>query len=358
MGREGRASEALQTRRRVTIDDIARHAGVTKTTVSRALNDRPDVNPETRDRISEIAERLGYVPSATAKVLRTGRSHTMGMALPSFTWPGILDILRGVSDVLDGLGYQVTLFPLTRGEEAERDLVFRVMPSLPMDGLILILPPGMLRYVGELASRGAPVVLIDDRVEHRDRDFPSVGTTNVAGAQVVTRHLLQLGRRRVAMVTGPIDQDVSKHRLRGYRLALEEAGLPYDEELVRTGTFESPSGRAAVESLLAAGTPFDALFASNDQMALGALRALHGAGVRVPDDVALAGFDDEAAGRFTIPALTTVHQPLYEMGSAAARTVVAAAEGQGIERHIEIPTRLVVRESCGAGGESRGERSP
>jgi len=348
----------LQTRRRVTIDDIARHAGVTKTTVSRALNDRPDVNPETRDRISEIAERLGYVPSATAKVLRTGRSHTMGMALPSFTWPGILDILRGVSDVLDGLGYQVTLFPLTRGEEAERDLVFRVMPSLPMDGLILILPPGMLRYVGELASRGAPVVLIDDRVEHRDRDFPSVGTTNVAGAQVVTRHLLQLGRRRVAMVTGPIDQDVSKHRLRGYRLALEEAGLPYDEELVRTGTFESPSGRAAVESLLAAGTPFDALFASNDQMALGALRALHGAGVRVPDDVALAGFDDEAAGRFTIPALTTVHQPLYEMGSAAARTVVAAAEGQGIERHIEIPTRLVVRESCGAGGESRGERSP
>ena len=348
----------MQTRRRVTIDDIARHAGVTKTTVSRALNDRPDVNPGTRDRISEIAERLGYVPSATAKVLRTGRSHTMGMALPSFTWPGVLDILRGVSDVLDGLGYQVTLFPLTRGEEAERDLVFRVMPSLPMDGLILILPPGMLRYVGELAGRGVPVVLIDDRVEHRDRDFPSVGTTNVTGAQAVTRHLLQLGRRRVAMVTGPIDQDVSKHRLRGYRLALEEAGLPYDQELIRTGTFESPSGRAAVESLLAAGRPFDALFASNDQMAMGALRALHGAGVRVPDDVALAGFDDEAAGRFTIPALTTVHQPLYEMGSAAARTVVAAAEGRPIERHIEIPTRLVVRESCGAGGESRGERSP
>jgi LacI family transcriptional regulator len=341
----------LQTRRRVTIDDIARHAGVTKTTVSRALNDRPDVNPETRDRIAEIAERLGYVPSATAKVLRTGRSHSMGMALPSFTWPGILEILRGVSDVLDGLGYQIALFPLNRGEEAERDLVFRVMPSMPLDGLILILPPGMLRYVGELASRGVPVVLIDDRVEHRDRDFPSVGTTNVTGAQVLTRHLLQLGRRQIAIITGPDEQDVSKNRLEGYRMALEEAGLPFREELVVRGNFEPPSGSAAAQSLLASGVPFGAIFASNDQMALGALRTLHAAGVRVPRDVALAGFDDDVAGRFTIPALTTVHQPLYEMGSAAARTVVAAAEGQPIERHIEIPARLVVRESCGAGGE-------
>lgn len=341
----------MQTRRRVTIDDIARHAGVTKTTVSRALNDRPDVNPETRDRIAEIAERLGYVPSATAKVLRTGRSHSMGMALPSFTWPGILEILRGVSDALDGLGYQVTLFPLTRGEEAERDLVFRVMPSLPMDGLILILPPGMLRYVGELASRGVPVVLIDDRVEHRDRDFPSVGTTNVTGAQAATRHLLQLGRRRIAIITGPDEQDVSKNRLAGYQAALEEAGVPFRQELVVRGNFEPPSGRVAAESLLASREPFDAIFASNDQMALGALRALNAAGVCVPQDVALVGFDDDLAGRFTMPALTTVHQPLYEMGSAAARTVVAAAEGQPIERHIEIPARLVVRESCGAGGE-------
>jgi LacI family transcriptional regulator len=341
----------LQTRRRITIDDIARHAGVTKTTVSRALNDRPDVNPETRDRISEIAERLGYVPSATAKVLRTGRSHSMGMALPSFNWPGILEILRGVADVLDGLGYQITLFPLNRGEEAERDLVFRVMPSMPLDGLILILPPGMLHYVGELAGRGVPVVLIDDRVEHRDRDFPSVGTTNVTGAHVITRHLLQLGRRRIAIITGPDEQDVSKNRLQGYRLALQEAGAPFCEELVVGGNFEPPSGSAAVQSLLASGARFDAIFASNDQMALGALRTLHAAGVRVPQDVALAGFDDDVAGRYTIPALTTVHQPLYEMGSAAARTVVAEAEGQPIERHIEIPARLVIRESCGAGGE-------
>jgi LacI family transcriptional regulator len=343
----------LQSRRRVTIDDIARHAGVTKTTVSRALNDRPDVNPETRDRIAEIAERLGYVPSFTAKVLRTGRSHSLGLAWPSFTWPGILEILRGVSDVLDELGYQVTLFPLTRGEEAERDLVYRAMPSLQMDGLILILPPGMLRYVGELAGRGVPVVLIDDRVEHRDRDFPSVGTTNERGAADATRHLLELGRRRIAIVTGPMDQDVGRNRLRGYRQALEEAGVPYRPELVVEGTFEPDSGRAAVASLLSSGLSFDALFASNDEMALGALRALHAAGVRVPDDVALVGFDDVTAGSFTIPALTTVHQPLYEMGSAAARTVVAAAEGRDIERHIEIPTRLVVRESCGA---ADGER--
>jgi LacI family transcriptional regulator, galactose operon repressor len=316
--------------------------------VSRALNDRPDVNAETRERIAEIADRLGYVPSATAKVLRTGRSRAVGLAWPSFTWPGILSILRGVSDVLDELGYQVMLFPLTRGEAAEHDLVFRVMPSLPMDGLILILPPGMLRYVGELANRGVPVVLIDDRVEHRDRDFPSVGTTNVQGARDATDHLLRLGRRRIAMITGPMDQDVGRNRLCGYRQALEEAGVEPCDDLIATGSFEPESGRLAVRELLDSGVRFDALFASNDPMALAALRALHAGGVRVPDDVALVGFDDTEAACFTIPALTTVHQPLYEMGSAAARTVVAAAEGRDIERHIEIPTRLVVRESCGA----------
>ena len=340
----------MEIRRRVTIDDIARQAGVTKTTVSRALNDRPDVSAGTRERISAIAARLGYVPSATAKVLRTGRSHSLGLAWPSFTWPGILSILRGVSDVVDELGYQLMLFPLTRGEEAERDLVFRVMPSLPMDGLILILPPGMLRYVGELVNRGVPVVLIDDRIEHRDRDFPSVGTTNLQGARDATDHLLRLGRRRIAMITGPMDQDVSRNRLRGHRLALEEAGLPLCPELVVPGNFEPESGRAAVATLLESGISFDALLASNDQMALAANRALRAAGVCVPDDVALVGFDDTDAASFTIPALTTVHQPLYEMGAAAARTVVAAAEGREFERHIEVPTWLVVRESCGAAG--------
>jgi LacI family transcriptional regulator len=347
-GPDGVRREGRAIRRRVTIDDIARHAGVTKTTVSRALNDRPDVNAETRERIAGIAERLGYVPSATAKVLRTGRSHSLGLAWPSFTWPGILNILRGVSDVLDELGYQVMLFPLTRGEAAERDLVFRVMPSLPMDGLILILPPGMLRYVGELANRGMPVVLIDDRIEHRDRDFPSVGTTNVQGARDATDHLLRLGRRRIAMITGPMQQDVGRNRLLGYRQALDDAGVPFRPELVVPGNFEPDSARAGVAALLEAGVRFDALFSANDQMALAALRALHAAGVRVPDDVALVGFDDMDAACFSIPALTTVHQPLYQMGAAAARTVVAAAEGREIERHIEVPTRLVVRESCGA----------
>jgi LacI family transcriptional regulator len=350
---QGRAEISAQIRRRVTIDDIARHAGVARTTVSRALNDRPDVDPRTRERITEIAERLGYVPSDTAKVLRTGRSYSVGLACPSFRWPGILQILRGVSAVLDQLGYRLMLFPLTRGEEAERDLAFRVMPSMPMDGLILILPPGMLRSVGELANRGVPVVLIDDRIEHRDRDFPSIGTTNVQGAFDATRHLLNLGRRRIAIITGPMDQDVAKNRLAGYRRALEHAGLPYREELVVPGTFEQESGTAGVAALLGSRVPFDAIFASNDFMAFGAQRALHGAGLSVPEDVALVGFDDMEAASFTVPALTTVRQPLYEMGSAAARTVIAAVEGREIERHIEIPALLIVRESCGAVGPAR-----
>jgi len=339
--------EARPARRSVTIGDVARQAGVTKTTVSRALNDRPDVHPNTRARISEIAERLGYVPSATARVLRTGRSYSLGLAWPSFNWSGILQIMGGISEALDQLGYRLMVFPLGRGEEAERDLVFQVMPSVQMDGLILIVPPSMLRHVGELNKHGVPVVLIDDRIEHRDHDFPSVGTTNVQGAFDATQHLLRLGRRRIAIITVPMD--VGQNRLAGYRRALEEAGVPYREELVVPGAFLPETGRTATARLVASRVPFDAIFSSNDDMAFGALSALHTAGLLVPDDVAVVGFDDVKPSSYTVPGLTTVRQPLHEMGRAAARTVVAAVEGRPIEPHIEIPTTLVVRESCGVG---------
>src|SRR5437868_7849434 len=190
-----KGGESTRLRRRgVTIDSIARQAGVTKTTVSRALNDRPDVDPLTRARITEIAEQLGYVPSATAKVLRTGRSYSLGLAWSSSRWSGILRILNGVSGVLDQAGYGLMVFSLWRGEEAERELVYQVVPSQPLDGLILIMPPGGLRHVGELSKHGVPVVLIDDRIEHRDQDFPSVGTTNVQGAFEADRPFVSPGR--------------------------------------------------------------------------------------------------------------------------------------------------------------------
>src|SRR5207237_9430186 len=159
------------------------------------------------------------------------------------------------------------VFPGWRGREAERALVFRVVPSQPLDGLILIIPPGGLQYIGELSKHGLPVVLIDDRIEHRDYDFPSVGTTNVQGAFEATRHLLRLGRRRIAIVTGPMD--VGRRRLAGYRQALEEADVPFQEELVMPGDFYPESGLAAGTRLVGSRVPFDAVFGSNREMAFG-----------------------------------------------------------------------------------------
>jgi LacI family transcriptional regulator len=179
-----------------------------------------------------------------------------------------------------------------------------------------------------------------------------VGTTNLQGAFEATRHLLRLGRQRIAIITGP--GDVGRHRLAGYRQALQGAGAPFHKELVVAGDFCTPSGVAAATELVRSGVPFDAVFSSNDEMAFGALRALREAGLRVPEDVALVGFDDVETASHTTPALTTVRQPLAEMGAAAARAAIAAAEGRPIEQHVEIPTSLVVRDSCGAGLRAEG----
>jgi LacI family transcriptional regulator len=329
--------------RRPTINDIASKVGLSKASVSRALNGKQDVDPETRQRIFKIASQMGYVASATARALSNGRSNCLGLLVPSLTWPWILEVLRGVAEEIERSGYSLMLYTTANGEDSERAFMSQVVPAGAVDGLALVIPPGMFEYIGQLAKRGMPVVVIDDRGHHPE--FPTVATTNLEGGRSATQHLIDLGRRRIAMLNGQLEFGCNRDRVEGYKSALQAAGLRFESRRTMTGYFTEESGASGMSRVLEADPKIDAVFAANDLMAFGAMRALRNAGRRIPDDVAVVGFDDIPASAITHPPLTTVHQPLYEMGRTAAGMVMASVRGEPIQERVELPTSLVVRAS-------------
>ena len=331
--------------RRPTINDIAKRVGLSKASVSRALNGKQDVDPETRKRVLKVAAQVGYVPSASARALSNGRSNCLGLLVPTLTWPWILEVLRGVAEEIERSGYSLILYTTSGGEDSEREFMAQVVPAGAVDGLALVIPLGMLEYIERLAKGGLPIVVVDDRGHYPD--LPTVATTNIEGGRSATLHLVERGRRRIAMLNGPRDFGCNRDRLEGYKSALQKAGLQFDPKLVVDSDFKESGGASAMATLLAADPKLDAVFVANDVMAFGAMRALRNSGRRVPDDVAVVGFDDIPASAMTHPPLSTVRQPLYEMGRTAASMVMAAVRGESITKRIELPTSLVIRESSG-----------
>ncbi|TDT98683.1 LacI family transcriptional regulator [Streptomyces sp. 846.5] len=327
----------------ITIADVAKHAGVSKTTVSRVLNGKGELNAATAARVRQVIAELGYVPSAGAVGLARGRTQIVGMLVPSLTWPWIGEVLQGVVDVVEAEGFGLLLFTCNRGEESLRRFAQQVSAK-SFDGLLVIEPEGTLDYITELHEAGLPVVLIDDR--GHQPIFPSVATTDRSGGASAARHLLELGRLRPVVVTGPESFGCVQDRLTGFADEYAEAGHPLPPEHVLVGDFTFEQGRNAVNRLLSTGASFDAVFAQNDLSATGALLALREAGLRVPEDVAVVGFDDVPLASYSEPALTTVHQPLREMGDAAARMLLAHFKGTPLPTAAEVlPTHLVVRDS-------------
>lgn len=340
--------------KRPTINDIAKRVGLSKASVSRALNGKQDVDPATRKRVLNLAEQMGYVPSASARALSNGRSNSLGLLVPTLTWPWILEVLRGVADEIEPSGYSLILYTTTDGANSERAFMSQVVPAGAVDGLVLVIPPGMVDYIGRLAKAGPPVVVVDDRGFYPE--FPTVATTNVDGGRAATRHLIERGAQRVAMLNGPLDFGCDRDRLEGYKSALKQAGLKFDPKRVANADFTEAGGALAMSKLLETDPRLDAVFVANDIMAYGAMRALRTAGRRVPDDVAVVGFDDIPASALTHPPLTTVRQPLYEMGRTAASMVMAAVRGESIAKRVELPTSLIIRDSTGK-RESSGKPS-
>src|SRR5258705_2128926 len=234
----------------LTMADVARHAGVSKTTVSRVLNGKDDLDPATAARVREVIAELGYVPSAGAVSLARGRTRVIGMLVPSLTWPWVGEVLQGVVDVVEAEGYGLLLFSASRGEDSIGRFASKGSAT-SFDGLVAIEPEGTLDYLGQLHRKGLPVVLIDDR-GHRPQ-FPSVSPTNREGGASAARHLLELGRRCPVVVTGPESLGCTEDRLDGFAAVYDEAGIPVDRSRVVHGGFTFERGPEAIRSLAAAG---------------------------------------------------------------------------------------------------------
>ncbi len=329
---------------RVTIAEVARRARVSKTTVSRVLNNKGDVDASTAIRVREVIAATGYTPSAGAVGLARGRTQTVGMLVPGLTWPWMGDVLQGVADVLEARGYGLLLNTMNRGADSLTQFARHVSANA-FDGLLLVEPPDTLSYITSLHESGLPVVMIDDRGHHPG--FPSVATSNREGAADAAAHLVASGRRRIAMVTGPAAFGCTRDRTAGLREGLAGAGVAFDERLLVEGDFTRGGGQAAIEDLLASGARFDAVFAHNDLMAVGVLDGLQSAGRAVPGDVAVIGFDDISVAAHTRPALTTVRQPSREMGEAAATMLLDNLNGATLPATPQVvPTSLVIRDSA------------
>jgi LacI family transcriptional regulator len=328
----------------ITIADVAARAKVSKTTVSRVLNGKGELDESTAARVRAVIEEMGYVPSSRAVGLARGRTRVVGMLVPSLTWPWIGEVLQGAVDVLETERYGLLLFTCNRGEESMRQFGAQVSAK-SFDGLLVIEPEGTLDYIATLHRRGLPVVLIDDR-DQTSGQIPSVGTTNNDGAGSAARHLLEIGRSRPLVIAGPERFGCTQQRLAGFASVFAEAGHPLAADRVYQGDFTFACGTDGVQAALDSGVEFDAVFAHNDLSAIGAMQALLDSGRRIPQDVAVVGFDDIPTAAHTQPALTTVHQPLREMGEAAARTLLAHFEGTPLpNRPTIIPASFTTRGS-------------
>jgi len=327
--------------RRVTITAIAREAGVSVPTVSRVVNGRSDVSPETRERVEELLRQHGY-RSRTARSRSSAR--LIDLVFNDLDSPWAVEIIRGVEDTAHSAGVGTVVSAIHRRTTSARQWL-QNMRARATDGVILVTSDLESPIGAELRRLDVPTVVIDPAGVPA-MEVPTIGATNWAGGLSATEHLLALGHRRIGFIAGPRRLLCSRARLDGYRAGLEAAGIDLVEELVRPGDFYTESGYEGGNVLLDLPDPPTAIFAASDQMAFGVYEAVRRHGRRVPDDVSVVGFDDLPEARWASPPLTTVRQPLAEMGILAARTVLRLAQGEQVESpRVELATTLVVRDS-------------
>ena len=328
---------------RVTIREVADQAGVSIATVSRVLNGRDDVSDETRDNVTRVIRENGYSANRSARSLSAGRTGLVGVLVPLVYPAYFAGILAGAAEALSERGMHIVLSP-TGGEHDREVSVLDRLHGLS-DGALIIDPEESNEELVGLLESGYRFVVLDPLMPLDDR-IPSVSAAHTSGADQAMRHLLELGHRRIAQITGPNGWLATEDRRRGYRAALASAGVLPDSELEKESIPEIEPGRRAAEELLDLPEPPTAIFAFNDNIAIGAIQAARARGLGVPEDLSVVGFDDVENATIVTPTLTTVRQPLAEMGRTAVSLLNRLLERQRFETlHIELATRLVVRES-------------
>jgi LacI family transcriptional regulator len=329
-----------------TVRDVAKRAGVAPITVSRVVNNSGYVSEKTRARVEAAIADLGYVPNVLARSLRSRRTNTLALILTDISNPFWTTVSRGVEDAASDAGFNVILCN-TDESEVEQDKYLRVLLQKQVDGVLLVPARSAVEPIKFVQGHDTPVVVLDRRIPDAQADV--VRGDSEGGAYQLTRLLLSLGHRRIAVLSGPRGVSTAEDRIAGYRRALTEAGLDVDASLVYYGEFSLESGYDMTGQMLARTPRPSGLFAGNNFIAIGALRALRDAGLLVPEDLALVGFDDLPADLVVDPFLTVAAQPAYEMGRQATELLLARLSGEAPEAYQEIvlPTVIIVRQSSG-----------
>lgn len=328
-----------------TIKDIARKVGVSPSVVSRALNNKYGVREATRQAVIQVAKELGYHPNAAARSLVTKRSETIGVIIPDISEPFYSRMIKGMEYVASKTGYTL-LFSNSYESLEQSKVVPRMVEAERVEGMVIV---GSSRkekdYIQSLTDQGTPFVVIERH--YSDPRMNCIWVDNVVGGYVATKHLIECGHTRVAHITGDLDFEVAAERFAGYKKALDESGIAFSPELVVSGAFVWQDGYSGMKTLLSRTPRCTAVFVGNDTMAYGALQAIAEAGLSVPQDISVIGFDDLEFSLLTNPPLTTVRQPRYEMGRDAARLLVTCLERSTQDEGMKIcyPPEMVIRRS-------------
>ena len=328
-------------RRSATIQDVAKTAGVSVSTVSRVLNGKVDVAKETQDHILSVIDELGYTTNLAARSMRSQRKNLIGLIMPDIAYPFAIEVMKGVNKAIAESEFDLLVY--TTGDvrksgraSAEQKYVSLLTNSIS-DGVIIVAP-----VVSEFIL-DAPIVSIDPTVSNPN--YPAVHATNYQGAIDAMQYLINLGHKRIGYISGRAELESSNRRLLGYRDSLKKANLPFDERLIASGDYTTETGIKCSKQLLALEDPPTAIFASNDQMAMGVYEVAHELGLRIPEDLSLIGFDNISESKYL--GLTTVDQFIFEMGYVATQMLIKIINGIPLEdQTYKMQTQLIVRSSC------------
>jgi LacI family transcriptional regulator len=331
-----------------TIYDVAKRAGVSAMTVSRVINGKKDVKPETRERVLKAIEEIGYVPNSLARSFVLQRTRMIGLVITDITNPFFTTLARGVEDT--AMRNQFSVIFCNTDEDPEKEVLYlELLARKRVDGVILASASGKRTPLKSILVRNIPVVLIDREIEGLD-DVDIVKGDSVYGAYLLTKHLIELGHRRIGIIVGSKNISTAEDRVEGYKRALKDAGIPLDEELIKFGKYSRESGYGLTKELLSLENPPSAIFGGNNFIAVGAMMAIRDMGLRVPEDIALVSFDDIESLSIVYPFFTVVTQPAYSMGVIATELLIRRIEDKDKvkeRRKVILQPDLIVRESAG-----------